>query len=89
MLFSHSAQPKGEERAEDRDRRAEQDAERQRPTLVKRGENEEDEKERHSEHERRRNALLRFLFLIGHAEIIVAHLVRHGLAKTSSSAFIA
>src|SRR5204863_141874 len=39
----HSAQPKGEECAEDRDRSAEQNAERQRPTLVERGENEEDE----------------------------------------------
>src|SRR5437879_758639 len=67
--------------ADDREGRAEKNAEWQRTAFVKRSENEENENERHSEHDGGRDALLGFLFLIRDAEIIVAHFVRHGLPE--------
>ena len=78
----HTAQPKRRERAEHRDRGSEQHAKRQRPALVKGGEDQEHENERYSEHDSWGYALLRFLFLKRQAKIVVAHLVRHGLSKS-------
>ena len=54
--------PERRERAKDRHRRVEQDAEGQRPALVERG-NKENEKQRYPEDDRRRDALLRPLLL--------------------------
>ena len=81
MLFCIPRNQSVSERAEHRDRCSKQHAEWQRPAFVKRSENQEHEQERHSKHDSRRHALLRFLFLKRDAEIIVAHLFRHGLPK--------
>ena len=59
----HPAQPKRRERAEHRDRRAEQHTEWQRPAFVQRSQDQENENKRHSEHHSGRYALLR-LFLL-------------------------
>ena len=58
----HAGRPERRERAEDRHRRVEQDAEVQHPALVERG-NKENEKQRYPEDDRRRDALLRPLLL--------------------------
>src|SRR5207237_4279660 len=75
-------QHKRRERTEHSDRGAEQHAKRQRPALVKGGEDQEHENERYSEHDSWGYALLRFLFLKRQAKVVVAHFVRHGLSKS-------
>ena len=50
-------------RAQNRDRRAEQHAERQRPAFIEGRENQEDEEQRETEDGPRWNAFLRLLFL--------------------------
>ena len=80
-MFSIWRGEEGEERAEDGDGRAQQDAERQRPAFILGGEDQEDAQQRQAEDGTGRNALRGFLFLEGHAEIIEAHLGRHGLGE--------
>mgnify|MGYP003693543211 CR=1 FL=1 len=82
MLFCIPRSQSVSKRAEHCDRCSEQHTEGQRPALIKRSEDQEHENERHSEHDGRGYALLRFLFLKRQAKIVVAHLVRHCLAKS-------
>ncbi len=58
-----ASQPQQSERAEHRDRRAQQYAERQRPAFIERRQDQEDEQKRHAEDDPRWNALARLLFL--------------------------
>ncbi len=66
---------------EDRDRSTEQNAERQRPTLIQRGQDEEDEEQRQTKNGPGRHAFLGLLLLIGHAGIVEARTRRHGLLE--------
>src|SRR5207249_5385028 len=81
-IVLHSAQPERSKRAEHCDRCSEQHTEWQRPAFIKCSEDQEYENERHSEHDSRGYTLLRFLFLKRQAKIVIAHLVRHCLAKS-------
>src|ERR1700761_2124057 len=77
-------QPTGRQReksAKDRNRRAEQDAEGQRPALILRGQNKEDKEQRDAKDGGGRDALGGLLLLEGHALVVERHLTGHGLAE--------
>ena len=76
-----SAQPQHEKRSKDRHRRAEQDAERQRPAFVQCRQNQEHEQQRQSKDRRRGHSLARFLFQKRDAGVVKSHLSRHGLSE--------
>src|SRR5207244_4817004 len=68
-------------RAEDRDGRAQQHTERQRPAFIERGENQEDEQQRKTEDGGGRHTFPGLFFLEGHAQVIIAHVRWHGFGK--------
>ena len=67
-----ASQPERGVRAEDGDGRAEQNAERQRPAFILRGQNQKNEEQRQAENRDRGNALRGLLFLVRHAELVVS-----------------
>src|SRR5512144_1729553 len=73
----HMTHEESEKCSEDRDGRAEQNAERQGPALVLGCQ--DDEEQRQPEDNRRGDALSRLLLLIAHAEVVIPHLTRHSL----------
>ena len=71
--------------AKDRDRRAEQDAEGQRPALILRSQNKEDEEQRDAKDGGGRDALRGLLLLEGHALVVERHLTAAWSARNTSS----
>ena len=67
--------------SKDSDGYTQEHAKRKSPTLVKRRENQKTKKKRETEDNGRRHALLSLLLLVRHAEVIKAHIWRHGLCK--------
>ena len=80
-LFSKPRSQSAAEGAEHRDRRAEQHAEGQRPALVLRGQDQEHHEQREAEDRAGGNALRGDLLLERHADVVEAHLARHGLRE--------
>ena len=77
----HLADKEHRHRTEDSDRRAEEHAHRERPTLVLCRQNQEDKEEREGEDRRWRNPLRRKFFLKRHPEVIEAHALWHRLLE--------
>ncbi len=79
----HAARPERRERAKDRHRRVEEDAEGRHPALVERG-NKENEKHRYPEGDRRRDALLRPLLLERNLYAQIGLVMLTGMAAKSA-----
>ena len=76
-----AAEPDCGKGAEDRDGRAEEHAERQRPALILGRKDEKDAEQRKPEDGQGRYTFLGLLFLEAHADVIEAHLPRHRLVE--------
>ena len=76
-----ATQPEGGQGAEDRDRRAEKNAERNCPAFIQCSQNKKNEQKRKPEDHGSGNSLFRLRLLIGHPRPVVTHLGRHGLLE--------
>ncbi len=60
--------------------RSEEHAERERPALVLGRQDQKHEKQRHPEDDGDGDALAGLFLLVGHADVVIAHLLGHGLS---------